>query len=112
MTKIEVVTRPSSLEEVKRAVDHPWVSGITVTEVKAYGRGGRARVVYRGVVHDPDMTPMLRIDIVVPDGLAPRILHDLERSMRAGDPGDGRLYVRHVDDAVRVRTGEQGEGAL
>jgi nitrogen regulatory protein P-II 1 len=112
MTKIEILTRPSCLEEVKRAVDHPWVSGLTATEVKAYGRAGRARAIYRGAVQEPDMTPMLRVEIVVPDGLAPRILHELERSLRARDPGDGRLHVRHVDEAVRVRTGERGEGAL
>jgi len=112
MTEIEILTRPSSLEEVKRAVDHPWVSGLTATEVKAYGPPGRVRAIYRGAVHDPGMTPMLRIEIVVPDGLAPRILHELERSLRAGDPGDGRLHAGHVDEAVRVRTGERGDGAL
>jgi nitrogen regulatory protein PII len=85
---------------------------MTVTEVKSYAREAGPRTIYRGAVSDPGMTPMLRVEIVVPDGMAPRLLHDLERSLRAGDLGDGRLHALHVDEAVRVRTGERGEEAL
>jgi nitrogen regulatory protein P-II 1 len=112
MTKIEAVIRSSSLEDARRALDHPWVGGITLTEVKSYARGGGPRTIYRGAVSDPGMTPMLRLEVVVPEGMAPRILHDLERALRAGDLGEGRLYARPVDEAVRIRTGERGEGAL
>jgi nitrogen regulatory protein P-II 1 len=112
MTKVEALIRPSGLEELKRAVQHPWVGGITVTEVKHYGPGSGPRTIYRGSVSEPGMTPMLRVEIVVPDGLAPRTLHDLERALRGADRGEGRLYARPVEEAVRIRTGERGEPAL
>ncbi|MFL5303209.1 MAG: P-II family nitrogen regulator [Anaeromyxobacteraceae bacterium] len=112
MTKIEAIVRPSKLDEVKRALNHAWISGITVTEVKGYGRQKGHTEVYRGAEYQIDMKPKLKIEIVVPDPLVPRIVHDLERALRSGRIGDGKVFVVRVDEVVRVRTGERGEDAL
>jgi nitrogen regulatory protein P-II 1 len=112
VTKIEAIVRPSKLDEVKRALDHAWITGITVSEVKGYGRQKGHTEVYRGVEYQIDTNPKLKIEIVVPDPLVPRILHDLEHALRTGRIGDGKVFVIPVEEAVRVRTGERGEGAL
>jgi nitrogen regulatory protein PII len=112
MTRIEVIVRPSSLEDAVEALDHAWIQGITVSEVKGYGRQKGHSVVYRGAEYAIDMNPKLAISVVVPDPLVPRVLHDLERSLRTGKIGDGKIFVTRVDDAVRIRTGERGEAAL
>jgi nitrogen regulatory protein P-II 1 len=112
MTKIEAIVRPSKLDEVKRALDHAWIAGITVSEVKGYGRQKGHTELFRGVEYQIDMNPKLKVEIVVPDPLVPRVVHELERSLRTGKIGDGKVFVARIDDAVRVRTGERGEDAL
>ena len=112
MTKIEAIIRPSSLDAVVEALDHEWVSGITVTEVRGYGRQKGHTELYRGAEYVVDMNPKLKIELVVPAPLVPRIVHDLERCLKTGRIGDGKVFVATVEQAVRVRTGERGEGAL
>lgn len=111
MKKIEAIIRPSDLEAVKRALSCAWISGLSVTEVKSHGRRGHAEV-FRGAEYAVDVVPEIRIEVVVPDPLVPRVLHDLERCVRSGPGGDGRILVDPIDEAVRVRTGERGEDAL
>jgi len=111
LKKIEAVIPPSRLDDAKRALAGPWIAGLSVTEVKAYGGDGRPAL-FRGAGFTEDGRPELRIEVVVPDPLVPRVLHDLERCMRGGPVGDGRIVVDPVDEAVRVRTGERGEDAL
>jgi nitrogen regulatory protein P-II 1 len=110
--KIEAIVRPSKLGEVKKALSHPWIAGLTVTEVKGYGRQKGHPELYRGAEYAVDMVPKLKIEIVVPDPLVPRLLEDLARWARTGRIGDGKLFVVEVDGAVRIRTGERGEDAL
>jgi nitrogen regulatory protein P-II 1 len=112
MMKIEAIIRPSSLSEVKKVLDHEWVAGITVSEVKGSGRPSRPHEAYRGVDYVNELDPRLKIDIVVPDPLVPRVLHDLERSLRSGRIDDGKIFTTRVGEAVRIRTGERGERAL
>jgi nitrogen regulatory protein P-II 1 len=112
VTKIEAIVRPSRLDQVKAALDHAWIAGITVSEVKGYGRQKGHVELHRGAEHPVDMVPKLKIEIVVPDPLVPRMLHELERAVRTGTVGDGKIFVGPVDEAVRVRTGERGEDAL
>jgi nitrogen regulatory protein P-II 1 len=112
MTKLEAIVRPSTLDEVRRALDHAWITGITVSEVKGHGRQEGHTELYRGVEYQIDTNPKLKIEIVVPDPLVPRILHDLEQALRTGSIGDGKVFVVRIDEAVRVRTGERGEDAL
>jgi len=110
--KIEAIIRPSDLDAVKGALACAWITGLSVTEVKAHGRALARAEVFRGTAHDVDVVPEIRIEVVVPDPLVPRVVHDLERCVRNGRGGDGRILVHPVDEAVRVRTGERGEEAL
>ena len=112
MKKIEAIVRPSKLDDVKKALSHPWIAGLTVTEVKGYGRQKGHTELYRGAEYVVDMVPKLKIEIVVPDPLVPRLLEDLVRWARTGRIGDGKIFVLQVDGAVRIRTGERGEDAL
>jgi nitrogen regulatory protein P-II 1 len=108
---IEAIIRPSRLEDVKEALSR-WIAGLTVTEVKGYGRQrGRAEI-FRGAEYLIDAVPKLKVELVVPDPLVPRVLHELERTLRTGRIGDGKVFVTAADDAVRIRTGERGEDAL
>ena len=113
MKKIVAISRPSKLEDVKKVVlAHPWIAGLTVTEVKGHGRQRGHEEVYRGAEYAVDLVPKLKVEIVVPDPLVPRVLDDLARSLRTGRIGDGKLFVDAVDEAIRIRTGERGEPAL
>ena len=113
MTKIEAIIRPSDLEDVQGLLlAHPWIAGITVSEVKGHGRQKGHPEVYRGAEYAVDLVPKLKVEIVVPDPLVPRLVHELEQALRSGKIGDGKVFVEPVDDAVRVRTGERGEDAL
>jgi nitrogen regulatory protein P-II 1 len=110
--KIEAIIPPSKLDDVKATLHHAWIAGITITEVKGHGRQKGHTEVYRGAEYVIDMIPKLKIEIVVPDPLAPRIVDELERTVRTGKIGDGKIFVVSIDEAVRVRTGERGEAAL
>jgi len=112
MTKIEAIIRPSSMDDVIEALDHEWIKGITVTEVRGYGRQKGHTEIYRGAEYVVDMNPKLKIELVVPTPLTPRVLHDLERCLKTGKIGDGKVFVVPIDEAVRIRTGERGEAAL
>jgi nitrogen regulatory protein P-II 1 len=112
MKKIEAIIRPSKLDDVKAVLSHAWIAGLTVSEVKGFGRQKGHTEIYRGAEYVIDVVPKLKVEIVVPDPLVPRVLHDLERTLRTGKIGDGKIFVTPVDEAVRVRTGERGESAL
>jgi nitrogen regulatory protein P-II 1 len=112
VTKIEAIVKPSSLDDVKKVLDHQWIAGMTVSEVK--GSDGQAGTpeVYRGAEGTVDLVPRLKIELVIPDPLVPRVLHDLEHRLRNGRIDDGRLYATPVVEAIRIRTGDRGEEAL
>ncbi len=110
MTKIEAVVSPGRLEDVQRLFAHEWVGGLTVTEVKGLAGGPPTR--YRGALVPPGLVPLLRIELVVPTPMVPRLLHDLAHWLQAGRSDDGYLHAGPVEGVVRIRTGEQGEGAL
>jgi len=112
VTKIEAIIRPSRLDDAIEALDHEWIAGVTVTEVRGFGRQKGHTEVYRGAEYAIDTNPKLKLEVVVPDPLVPRIVHDLERCLRTGKIGDGKIFVSRIDEAVRLRTGERGEGAL
>ena len=112
MKRIEAIIRPSQLEEVKQALAHEWIAGLTVSEVEGYGRQRGHTELYRGAEYVIDMVPKLKVEIVIPDPLVPRILEDLMRWTKTGKIGDGKIFVTAIDEAVRIRTGERGEDAL
>ena len=112
MKRIEAIIRPSKLEDVKKALSHAWIAGLTVSEVGGYGRQRGHVEIYRGGEYELDTVPKIKVEIVVPDPLVPRVLHDLASWVRTGKIGDGKIFVTDVEVAVRVRTGERGEAAL
>jgi len=112
MKKVTAIIRPSGLEEAKAALTHVWVSGITVAEVKGYGRQKGHAEVYRGAEYAVETVSKLLLEVVVPDPLVPRIVDELERALRTGRIGDGKNFVTPVEEVVRIRTDERGEGAL
>jgi nitrogen regulatory protein P-II 1 len=113
MTRIEAIIRPSKLEALLEALrGHPWVTGLTVGEVKGFGRSRGHGAIYRGSEYAVDFVPKLKVELVIPDPLVPRMVDDLEHVVRTGAIGDGKIFVVKIDEAIRIRTGERGEDAL
>ena len=112
MKKIEAIIRPSRLDEVKEALNSVGVSGMTVSEVKGFGRQKGHKELYRGAEYIVDFVPKIKIEAVVQDDFVGQAIDAIERSARTGTLGDGKIFVVEVADAVRVRTGERGDLAL
>jgi len=112
MKKVEAIIRPFKLDEVKEALMTVAVQGLTVTEVKGFGRQKGHTELYRDAEYTIDFRPKLKLEIIVPDELAPRVVECIERSARTGRIGDGKIFVLHMDDVVRIRTGERGGSAI
>jgi nitrogen regulatory protein P-II 1 len=109
MKKVEAVVRPHLLDAVKTALQDAGVVGMTVTEVKGFGRTGGKKEVYRGSAYVVDFVPKVKLEIVVPDDLVHQVVEIIERAAKTGRIGDGKIFVLPVDDAVRIRTGERGD---
>ena len=112
MKRIEAIVRPSKLDEVKEALSAIGVQGMTVLDVKGVGRTGGRKEVYRGSAYVVDFVPKVRIEIVAADSLVSSILDAVEKAAKTGKIGDGKIFVTDVVEAVRIRTGERGEGAV
>jgi nitrogen regulatory protein P-II 1 len=112
MKKIEAIIKPFKLDEVKEALADVGVLGLTVTEVKGFGRQKGHTELYRGAEYVVDFLPKVKIEIVLVDELVPKALDAIERSAKTGRIGDGKIFVSTVDEVVRIRTGERGEPAL
>src|SRR5689334_17751957 len=112
MKKIEAIIKPFKLDEVKEAVAKAGVQGLTVYEVKGFGRQKGHTSLYRGAEYVVDFLPKVKIEIVLDDAKAAQIVDAIEKAARTGSIGDGKIFVLPVDDAVRIRTGERGVGAI
>lgn len=112
MKRIEAIIRPHKLEEVKEALAEAGIHGMTITEVKGFGRTGGRREVYRGSAYVVDFVPKVKIEIVMSDDVVAAILEVIERSAKTGKIGDGKIFVTDVVEAVRIRTGEGGNEAI
>lgn len=112
MKKIEAIIKPLRVEEVKDAMGEVGVRGMTVTEVKGFGRTAGKREVYRGSAYVVDFVPKVKIEVVVPDDLVAAVIEAIEGAARTGRIGDGKIFVTPVEEAVRIRTGERGEDAI
>ncbi|MGH7436106.1 MAG: P-II family nitrogen regulator [Polyangiaceae bacterium] len=112
MKKIEAIIKPFKLDEVKDALAETGVHGMTVTEVKGFGRTGGKREVYRGSAYIVDFVPKVKLEIVVQDEIVHQVLDALEKSAKTGRIGDGKIFILPVEEVVRVRTGERGENAI
>jgi len=112
MKKIEAIIKPFKLDEVKEALADVGVLGLTVTEVKGFGRQKGHTELYRGAEYVVDFLPKVKIEVVLTDEMVPKALEAIERSAKTGRIGDGKIFVTSVDEVVRIRTGERGEPAL
>lgn len=112
MKKIEAIIKPFKLDDVKEALGDADIHGLTVSEVKGFGRQKGHTESYRGAEYILDFLPKMKIEVVVPDELVERVIEAIELAARTGRIGDGKIFVTPVDEAVRIRTGERGEGAL
>ncbi len=112
MKKIEAIIKPFKLDDVKKALDEVGIRGMTVTEVRGFGRTGGRREVHRGSSYVVDFVPKIKLEIVVPKNMVIAVLDALERSAKTGRIGDGKIFVTPVEEAVRVRTGERGHDAI
>ena len=112
MKSIEAIIKPSKLDEVKGALAEIGVAGLTVTEVKGFGRQKGHKELYRGAVYVVDFIPKVKIELVVADPIAAKVLETIERVARTDQIGDGKLFVAPVAEALRIRTGERGDEAL
>jgi nitrogen regulatory protein P-II 1 len=112
MKKVEAIVKPFKLDDVKEALSEVGIHGLTVSEVKGFGRQKGHTESYRGAEYIVDFLPKMKIEVVVPDTLVPRVVEAIERAARTGRIGDGKIFVSPVEEAVRIRTGERGEGAI
>ena len=112
MKLIKAVIKPFRLDEVKRELSEVGVAGLTVTEVKGFGRQKGHTELYRGAEYVVDFVPKVKVEVVVPDSLVTKVVEVIERTAKTGKIGDGKIFVLPVDEVVRVRTGERGEAAL
>ena len=112
MKKIEAIIKPFKLDEVKEALADVGVLGLTVTEVKGFGRQKGHTELYRGAEYVVDFLPKVKIEVVLIDEMVPKALEAIERAAKTGRIGDGKIFVSTVDEVVRIRTGERGEPAL
>lgn len=112
MKKIEAIVKPFKLEEVKDAIAGAGVEGMTVTEVKGFGRQKGHTEIYRGSEYTVDFLPKLKLEIVVADELADDVVQAIIKSAKTGKIGDGKVFVSPIDSAVRIRTEEKGEHAV
>jgi len=112
MKKIEAIIKPFKLDEVKEALHEVGVSGITVTEAKGFGRQKGHTELYRGAEYVVDFLPKVKLEVIVDDALAERVVEAIQNAAQTGRIGDGKIFVLPVDTAVRIRTGERGPDAI
>jgi nitrogen regulatory protein P-II 1 len=112
MKKIEAIIKPFKLDEVKNALTKIGVQGMTITEVKGFGRQRGHTEVYRGAEYKIDFLPKIKIELVTADEMVSQVVENLERVARTGKIGDGKIFVSSVEEVIRIRTGERGKDAL
>jgi nitrogen regulatory protein P-II 1 len=112
MKKIEAIIKPFKLDEVKDALNEIGIQGMTVTEVKGFGRQKGHTELYRGAEYVVDFIPKIKIEIVTSDSLAVKVVSVIENAAKTGKIGDGKIFVYPVEDVLRIRTGERGETAV
>ena len=112
MKKIEAIIKPFKLEEVKDALGELGVTGMTVTEVKGFGRQKGHTEIYRGSEYTVDFLPKIKIELVLPDNRIDEAVSIITRTAKTGKIGDGKIFVSHIEQAIRIRTEEEGDLAV
>ena len=112
MKKIEAVIKPFKLDEVKEALNKIGVTGMTISEVKGFGRQRGHTEIYRGAEYHTDFIPKIQIEIVVDPAMADQVVETIRKTAQTGKIGDGKIFVSSLDEAIRIRTGEMGMEAI
>ena len=112
MKKIEAIVKPFKLDDVKEGLNEVGIQGMTITEVKGYGRQKGHKEIYRGAEYVVDFIPKIKVEVVVADDQAEAVVAKIREAANTGKLGDGKIFVFNVEEAVRVRTGETGTDAL
>jgi nitrogen regulatory protein P-II 1 len=112
MKKIEAIIKPFKLDEVREALSEVGVSGLTVTEVKGFGRQKGHTELYRGAEYVVDFLPKVKVEVIVGDAIVEQAIEAVVKAARTGKIGDGKIFVTGVEQVIRIRTGESGEAAI
>ena len=112
MKQITAIIKPFKLDEVREALAEVGISGLTVTEVKGFGRQKGHTELYRGAEYVVDFLPKVKVEAVVAEALVERAIEAITKAARTGKIGDGKIFVRAVEQVIRIRTGEEGEAAV
>ena len=112
MKKIDVIIKPFKLDEVREALNDVGVHGITVSEVKGFGRQKGHTELYRGAEYTVDFLPKVKVETVVEEALAGKVVEAVQKAAHTGKIGDGKIFISSVEEAIRIRTGETGKDAL
>lgn len=112
MKKIEAIIKPFKLDEVKEALQQINIKGMTITEVKGFGRQKGHTEIYRGAEYIIDFIPKVKLELILGDAQVPKVLKTIQESVRTGKIGDGKIFVLPVEEVLRIRTGEIGETAI
>lgn len=112
MKKVEAIIKPSKLEEVKESLIQEGCNGLTISEVRGFGRQRGHKEVYRGAEYLVEFLPKIKIEVVVPDEMVERIIRAIINSANTGRIGDGKIFIYPIEEAIRIRTGERGETSI
>lgn len=112
MKKVEVIIKPFKLTDVKDGLTSIGVKGMTITEVKGFGRQRGHKEVYRGAEYQIDFVPKVKIEVVMESSLVPQAVKVIQDKARTGEIGDGKIFISPIEDAIRIRTGESGKDAI
>jgi nitrogen regulatory protein P-II 1 len=112
MKKLEAIIKPFKLDEVKNALNAIGIKGMTVTEVKGFGRQKGHVEVYRGTEYEVNFLPKIKLEIVIPDSIIDKVISTIIEKARTGNIGDGKIFLYSLEDVIRIRTGEKGEAAI
>jgi nitrogen regulatory protein PII len=112
MKKVEAIIKPFKLDEVKEALNEIGIQGMTITEVKGYGRQKGHKEIYRGAEYVVDFIPKIKIEVVIEDEWVDKVTAKISEAAQTGKLGDGKIFVINIEEAIRVRTGEKGKDAI
>ena len=112
MKKIEAIIKPFKLDDVKEAILELGISGMTITEVKGFGRQKGHKEIYRGAEYVVDFLPKIKIETIVPTDMLSRVVEAIKKNAHTGQIGDGKIFIIPVEKAIRIRTGEEDEDAI
>ncbi len=112
MKKVEAIIKPFKLDEVKNALNEIGINGMTITEVKGFGRQKGHVEVYRGTEYEVNFIPKVKIEAVIPDSMIDKVISTITEKAKTGNIGDGKIFIHSLEDVIRIRTGDRGEAAI